>query len=79
MNTFTEDYRDNFIEFISDLSKDYASFKWWCFTVSEKNVFTENNLYKLLNDLVFRNKKPEELLAKQFSFKKIYKRKGIRR
>jgi len=73
MNTFTEDYRDNFIEFISDLSKDYASFKWWCSTVSEKNVFTENNLYKLLNDLVFRNKKPEELLAKQFSFKKIYK------
>jgi len=68
MNNFTEDYRNEFIEFISDLSEQFDSFDWWCTSVSEKNIFIGNSLFRILNgdDL--------ELAGyDKFSLKKYYK------
>ncbi|HPP86756.1 MAG TPA: hypothetical protein PLM75_02705 [bacterium] len=73
MKKYNCEYCAEFIEFISELSKKHSSFKWWCSTVSEKNVVIEDSLYKILNELIFERKDFDELLNYKFSLKKYYK------
>ncbi len=66
MNDYTKEYRDDFINLIDGLSKEYASFKWWCSSFSEKNIVNHDCLFKILNDDNLKTEKIEKVSIKRF-------------